>query len=191
MSGLSLDVGLHSGICSAQEKDTEMKKPSFNERLAPYVLSPGVGTKKRCSCVEIDATRHAVRVYRRCTRMDNHRGVHAWGPWRKDRLPEDVRQLRQLAYRVVRASGAMHATGEVEHIAQAAAALHHYLITHRPTPPKRWEREYQEALTWTREQRNIPSTRLPIKALLKNPKTRKQILDGAVDFICKVEGIRT
>lgn len=35
-----------------------------------------------------------------------------------------------------------------------------------------------------------PPSRHDIKALLRNPVTRKRLVDGAVDFICKVEGIR-
>lgn len=42
---------------------------------------------------------------------------------------------------------------------------------------------------WQQRSLDMPR-RFDIKALLKNPKTRKRMLDGAVDFICKVEGIR-
>lgn len=32
--------------------------------------------------------------------------------------------------------------------------------------------------------------RVDIKGILANPKLRREMLEGAVDFICKVEGIR-
>lgn len=32
--------------------------------------------------------------------------------------------------------------------------------------------------------------RLDIKAILKDPVLRAKLIEGAVDFICKVEGIR-
>lgn len=32
--------------------------------------------------------------------------------------------------------------------------------------------------------------RVDIKAILKDPKLAKEMMDGAIDFICKVEGIR-
>lgn len=32
--------------------------------------------------------------------------------------------------------------------------------------------------------------RVDIKAILADPALRKELIDGAVDFICKVEGIR-
>jgi hypothetical protein len=32
--------------------------------------------------------------------------------------------------------------------------------------------------------------RVDIKAILKDPKLAKELIDGATDFICKVEGIR-
>jgi hypothetical protein len=38
----------------------------------------------------------------------------------------------------------------------------------------------------------IPSRRrLNIKQLLADPKLRQELIDGAVDFICKVERIRS
>jgi hypothetical protein len=36
----------------------------------------------------------------------------------------------------------------------------------------------------------MPRKRVDIKAILANPETRKKLIEGAVDFICKVEGIR-
>ena len=36
----------------------------------------------------------------------------------------------------------------------------------------------------------ILTKRFDIKALLRNPATRKELIEGAVDFICKVEGLR-
>jgi hypothetical protein len=32
--------------------------------------------------------------------------------------------------------------------------------------------------------------RIDIKAILRSPQLRKELIEGAVDFICKVEGIR-
>ena len=32
--------------------------------------------------------------------------------------------------------------------------------------------------------------RVDIKAILADPKLRAEVIEGAVDFICKVEGIR-
>lgn len=38
---------------------------------------------------------------------------------------------------------------------------------------------------------NQPKRRRDIKAILENPELRQQLIEGAVDFICKVEGIRS
>lgn len=37
---------------------------------------------------------------------------------------------------------------------------------------------------------NQPKRRKDIKAMLRDPGLRQQLIDGAVDFICKLEGIR-
>ena len=36
----------------------------------------------------------------------------------------------------------------------------------------------------------LKRNRVDIKAILANPVLRKELMDGATDFICKVEGIR-